>query len=239
MIFFKVRESKKHLGPGNHPSGSPQSVHGRNKEDSYDVKRTTPFAANPDTDWHNVWYDKYDSFTEKQIKAIRMYTGDQYDIVNNTLREGKERPYFGDQVESFETVVSGLDEIAENELSRAPENFLVFRGYEVDDKTIEILKDAEGSYGSYFLSDKGFMSTSVSQRVAQKFRDPKDENGVFLELEVPKGTKCFPLVGSFGDEGEVVFARGTKFSLTTVEFVEYEQPTYGVRGYWHLKGRVI
>lgn len=79
------------------------------------------------------------------------------------------------------------------------------------------------------IEDKGFISTSTQEYVADSFSRNNYFTGVRFEIRVPKGTK---IVGGLETESEIIINRGTKMrvvDVTTRERVNYEDQPWQVK----------
>jgi len=93
--------------------------------------------------------------------------------------------------------------------SKVPENVTVFRGmrpvsgYPTDPK----------EFVGMHISDKGFVSTSLSPETAKEFLT---SGGYVYKIKVKKGTKAAYIegVGKHYSEQELLLPRGSKFKVT-------------------------
>jgi hypothetical protein len=86
-----------------------------------------------------------------------------------------------------------------------------------------------GANGAHFkdtkpgdtLTDKGYMSASLAERIARGFQHGEPTN---ITITVPKGMKVLNINGArnnYNAEEEVIFPRGTRFRVESVISVEH------------------
>jgi len=128
----------------------------------------------------------------QQRRALDMYTQDSADF---------NRPGFG-PVASTET--KALDDLVDSHT--LPRDMTVYRrvGWH---RTNEILNHAGDAF-----SDPGFMSTTAD-------KSKIDKPGSYIEIQVPKGSKAFPLgsLSNFPEEAEILFPRNSRLQIISHE----------------------
>lgn len=163
-------------------------------------------------------------------QALEYYTGDGYAIINDYHR-GRGNPVeeyaeaHGMDTEDLEDAKAGLqdqidsiDSVFRKKGAEAPENMLLHRNVgfhpERSQGMIDFFKKAETSGGTF--SDKGYLSTTVSEHVADtSFSAGRAEVLHSFRIQVPKGTKMFPVDNWSSNPGEyeIIFPRDTKFEI--------------------------
>ena len=136
------------------------------------------------------------------------------------LTEGMKKA--GVKMESANKQLAKMDDLFKSTIAEIPKDVTVYRGMSL--KGV----DWEKSIGKTF-SDKGFVSTSTSKKIAGAFAkvafDSK-ENAAIVKLRVPKGTKAIPMRAIFGKdtiqstrvdrEREILINRGSSFKITSI-----------------------
>jgi hypothetical protein len=113
--------------------------------------------------------------------------------------------------------------------SLVPEDVRVVRT--VSPEAFGGLDKLRGLQGGVY-EDKGYMSTSLAEKVNGKIYDVKD--GIEMEIEVPKGTRALYMAGEsyLKNERELLLDRGTKMAVQSVEYDEKRKK-------WKVKATVI
>lgn len=152
--------------------------------------------VNDDSIFDKSVNDWRDNMTQKELKTTRMYTGSAYYKWNDSLRNNNG--------EGYEKYTKELDSaISKFDLKN---DIIVYRGtgsYAFPGGTPEI--------GS-IISDKAFLSTSVSKDVARDF-----DSGIILKIQVPSGRGRGAYVKSVSQhkgENEFLMARNTNLKIT-------------------------
>lgn len=113
--------------------------------------------------------------------------------------------------------------------SVVPEDVRVVRAVQADafGGIEELQKLAGGIY-----QDKGYMSTSLAEKVSGKMYDVKD--GIEMEINVPKGTRAIYMAGEsyLKNERELLLDRGTRLAVESVKYDEKAKK-------WKLKATVV
>lgn len=160
--------------------------------------------------------------SEEYVEAVSSYVDSGYRVINYGLREPNEP---GAALNGRAAAqVTALDAAIENAVS-LHESVIVYRG---------VVAGFNLREGDVF-EDRGFLSTSVSEKLGKIFGD------TVFEIEAPPGTKFLPVasylksaaraevVGRGGvrsldraidfamDEAELLFARGTKMRIKSVQ----------------------
>jgi len=232
-----------HGGPGPHPSGSSQDVHGKkgvgggssssqskggaDEGDPFDVKGASDFVDN--------WYeDITHERSNEAYNALYYYKDGGYRYLNDVYRQpgyweglpDSEKDYVLDSVIPAGKV---LEEYISS--TTVPENLRVFRG-----TNLTMDKDGREKYAGLIsdltskasdpsidmeFSDVGFFSTSADEATAKTFGDRFGDptfvtHSIQFKIDVPKGTHAIPVSSSSFREYEVVFAPGQRFKVTDV-----------------------
>lgn len=143
------------------------------------------------------------ALTEDERHAVRTYTGQSYDPINQALRSGQKPT----------GLVVDLDRaIGKSTLAR---DTIVYRGVKDPGK----LGLHEGNLVGATIRDRAFTSTSLDRRVAEKYAGP---SGAVLRIHAPAGTKAASMakVSRYDKEREVLFPRGATIRVTGVGGVE-------------------
>lgn len=159
--------------------------------------------------------------------ALDHYQGTGYMSVNEELRfaEGA-LDDVSDDVVSF---IKGMDQaMADNTLSA---DVRVYRGLDEVDWLDDLKPGAE-------ISDHAYTSTSIDREIAEDFASYGEDNGVVLEILVPKGTHGIKMTGyeETSDELEVILDRGVRIVVDSVK--RNARTTEGERVTW-VVGRVV
>jgi len=232
MITVIVR----HLGPGSHPSGSPQSIHGKNDR-VFEIKKN---ATRVEIDMHVEWNGKPLMYTgpkdqceayqfaqeefgdwakifaddEEFNRATAAWSGGRYIWFDKVLRHNNvcARPLTPESVEEVDGWVSVMDKHLDHVLSR---DIRVWRGANLEH--YQYL--GKGSD----RQDSNFVATSLLQRGAEKFVEQANKlnprsGAVLIDIIVPKGTKCGLSGHPSPDnlEAEVMLPRDTPMKVTKV-----------------------
>jgi hypothetical protein len=152
------------------------------------------------------------NLTPEELAALKVYKGNDYDVINRYLREGNMS--FGRPVatnpERLQARLAEVEPVIANAkaaINRAPglaEPIIVYRGVQMDFGN-ELWKKGVGSE----YEDKGFVSTSFKAGITRDFGSTR------LEITLPAGTKGIALDGLIGrGESEFLLQSGTKFRIT-------------------------
>ena len=150
--------------------------------------------------------------TKEELAAIKVYKGNDYDVINRYLREGDMS--FGRPVATNpERLQARLAEVTpaidgtKAAIEKAPgltQPLIVYRGVQ-SDFAAELWKNGIGSE----YQDKGFVSTSFDLEITKDFGSTR------LEITLPAGTKGLALDGIIPrGEAEFLLQSGTKFRIT-------------------------
>jgi len=159
--------------------------------------------------------------------AVKDYTATGYRYMNASLRGDMDEAYnaAAEAVDSNER--EELDEYIDtaiNQMTRAfygkgavlQNDVLVYRGISGESGILEEIKG--GGIGTV-LEDSGFISTSVSEKVATSFAG--EEGGVLLKIVARKGTRAiYPNAGSLtdvDDEDELILNRGMSMKVIDIK----------------------
>jgi hypothetical protein len=215
----------KHDGPGNHDSGTPQQAHAgdggvRNYRRIKDFKEAE--------DWAKQHEDKvFPHMTDKQKKLLDKYKRNSYYYrpLNSYLRKGyydKEQSAW-DGTNEMTAATKEID--AAIKVSEIPEDVTVFRGLPA-----EVLPAA--AVGTEFI-DKGYGSTSLDPKMAEKFARWTREDGytpAIVEIKVPKGYDGVYMEKLWDNgESEILLPRNTKYRITSETLVSLQDVDGEVR----------
>lgn len=134
----------------------------------------------------------------KEVEVIGNYGGSGNEIINYDLRNGK-KP--GRDAKLLDSALKK---------SMLPKNITVYRGMELDLKTVFKMKE-KGKF-----RDKGFVSTSLNKSAAMDFTGEFDNAiPVFAKIKLPKGYRAAYLDRILeSGEREVLLPRGRAFKIT-------------------------
>ena len=165
------------------------------------------------------------SLTDDELRAITRYTGADFSIINNWLREGKipnsEKSYIA-TLDSAIAKYGGID--GDTQLFRGIGlgSFTNQKAYEhvfdgIDTSNIdEVYAALKGIEGGYF-TDAGYISTSPSYQHSFATRSDKR---IVLDIVAEDGTKgayINQISKFYNHENEFLLAAGTKLKMVTVE----------------------
>lgn len=229
----------RHLGPGPHPGGSPQSVHGKPglavHEDA--PIYTEPAEAEYSFNWEGgpageaVWNKAADfyqsefsdwakSLPKDSIEALNIYAGDDYRAINRYLRSvqnyGIRKDNWGgygkQKVGSWAYGIDnslGTYSVSKKYAHRLSRPLLVYRG--MSDKRLAHL-----SVGDVY-SDRAFLSTAMMLRGIQGTMFDK---GAICHIHLPKGTRVATTGVGYDDrkigldgESEILLPRRSRLRL--------------------------
>ena len=147
--------------------------------------------------------------TEQEKQSIREYQGGAYSTINHALRDGTKMDKDDKQT------MKDLDNIIED--NKTTEDITVYRGF----ADVSQIKDAE--VGST-ISDKGYVSTSTSEKVARGFSRGTGDNGkgYVAEIRIPKGSSAADVNNLIGKssmksaEKEMILGKSSNFSVDKV-----------------------
>lgn len=158
------------------------------------------------------------SVTSDQESAISDYCADGYDAVNSFLR--KNNGYESISEEYVKSIISDLDSAIGNFDVR--ENFVTYRGSSIESLLQEFpeAEDFKDLVGRTY-HDNAYMSTSPIKKVAEKFATQNGQEGIVLEISVPKGKGLGGYINEFSgfkdDEYEFLLKRGTFLEIYEVD----------------------
>ena len=232
----------RHLGPGPHPGGSPQSVHGHpgakfvpmiSSEANVSYKYSSPYVVEMmmadkvrSQEFGQWWQDNCEDWKgdpNDNGETLNQYAGIfYYRAINQWLRakDQAEKDVLAMELDAskLDKMVADMDQAVNHPLSR---DFILYRGIRGEEE-LESLKP-----GTEFV-DKGFTSCTLRRRATLGFASRSDLWTV-AEVFVPKGTKTAttwsPNMAS--DEQEVVLSRGTKFKVVSVDRDENWKDPFG------------
>lgn len=140
-------------------------------------------------------------------KAVRSYTGSYYDDINSVLRKTKK--HNKDHRAHVKGIVKHLDAAFKHKSAKIKKETVVYRGYANN--------FANHLQAGDIFQDKGFVSTSAKQQLAESWAG---SDGTVMHILTPKGSKALSVkeVSTFGDsESEILLNRGTKFRIISRE----------------------
>jgi hypothetical protein len=118
--------------------------------------------------------------SEDQLQAIDLYTGSEFELINDYMRESR----FTDPDDELEETINRLEATIADapSLSNAQ---LVYRGASLQTFGVNSIGELELKLGESFQDD-AFISTSFREQVADDFADRPDE--IVIEMRLPAGT---------------------------------------------------
>jgi hypothetical protein len=179
-------------------------------EDAVDFGAVSLYGADGEEarDWAKEgWQEWRDNLSEVEMGQLEEYTDNTFcGDMNDFLRKKRGVDYTFDKKE-LKDGIAGLDSALAKGV--VPQDMVVYRGLGRG-TAVRGLK-----VGDTFR-DRGFSSTSLSERVATKFAD--FDNPVVAEIRLRKGQSAGFLSGSWGlgdvdDELEVLLPRGSAFKI--------------------------
>jgi hypothetical protein len=205
------------------------------------AETSTPNTVLDRIEW-NQWKDdvlglrgedksvQWSKLNETQRETLRRYVDGGYHN-NQYIRKGAltdEDHFAHGQVKEY---VAGMDSIFNERKPGAPRDMLVYRGMGLDghhyeeQQVIEFMNGWQPGEKGFFI-DPAYFSTTVSLDNTVSFAQHGEEMNVFFEIDVPKGSTCFPVLeDGLGYEGEVIFPRNAKFEVLNVR--DYDRKTDG------------
>jgi len=228
MITVIVR----HLGPGPHPSGSPQSIHGGQKGGSQPVQQGEPLEikeANTDTtlfrkecadfladEFGNSYWD---SLNDDLKRDLEWYRQDGFASMNNWLRGQDELA--GYTLAEHKATEMVLDRAFGHQMSRDVVTFRGLPAHHVADMHVGDI-----------VSDAAYVSTTLSRSKGEWFARndsygvPRKRGAGLCEIVVPKGAKVALTSPSRRSDGsydrgsvevELLLPRGSRFKVDSIE----------------------
>lgn len=173
------------------------------------INQYTTFSSPNEVD---LWHEKYKSFlpsdnkTDKRtLEALDMYTASCNSAFNRYLRYNIEIP------DSFQQYLTQL--VEEISTYQIPDNIIVYRYISKG-----LLKDMCSSFPpkkGLYLTDKGFMSTSLIRESIETHRNTDPSLKILLEISIPAGTNGFYVghLKNMLDEYEVILAPNTQLRI--------------------------
>lgn len=142
-----------------------------------------------------------------------------YANINTYLRSGK--PKFGQFTDDQKKLVESVSKLVSSAIQKhqVKEPMTVYRGMKINDEPgMEQYKDLK--VGSV-IQDKGFTSTSVSKKVADKFSEKlnRKDQPVIMEISLKQGDYALPMdkYHKHSSEKEILLDKNTKFKVTEVK----------------------
>ncbi len=155
-------------------------------------------------------------------QAFKKYSELEYIKINNLLR-GKKTDFIS---EFQRTDIEQQIEKIGNELNEAklPQKMMLYRGVsspevilgkDYREKTLDELRT---KYNGQIVEDKGFCSTSIDRKEAEKFAYKQD--GTVLDIVAPKAANaiCMGNLSSYKTEKEVLLQKGSFFKITGIDY---------------------
>jgi hypothetical protein len=155
-------------------------------------------------------------FNDDELEAIDRYTDVEFQTINQYLYNGHEEGTDYYTAKEIESLVDKLDSAFEE--TEAPFKYTTYTG--LSDR----YKPGSFKVGGEYIF-KGYVSTSLDHEVSVdgftdfgKSKGAKKQQGVVLELEIPKGAKSIYLQSSGNapeGEYETLLPRGTKIKVVS------------------------
>lgn len=148
-------------------------------------------------------YKRY-TLSPDEKHAMKEYTGTTYEPINNSLRNGGDGGTYKKEVDALTDAINKTS---------VREAVVSYRGMS-DGAANALLKQAGASNFDELvgrvISDKGFVSTTLSENTAREF------GRYIFETTLPKGSKALmPNGDSYSPwEHEVILQRGARFNIT-------------------------
>jgi len=138
------------------------------------------------------------TYSSKQLESLAIYQGAYYRGINASLRNNTPTTYkpFIDAIDSMMLATS--------------EPITVYRGLLLQDKA-----QRENFKKGKRFTDRGYSSTSINKRVAQKFAPPENPRSLTMKIHVPKKAKALPafLIKNVMNEDEIILSRNTTYEV--------------------------
>jgi hypothetical protein len=137
--------------------------------------------------------------SDEIVEALGQYRGIDYKAINAVARGAAEgvRP---DVAKEMESVIENLDR-AFSEAGKTTEVMTVYRGVE----NLLVHPDTKASPFGASFSDKGFVSTSLDERIASDF-------GALVKIRIPKGSQVIRMSDKTLED-EVLLPRNATFTF--------------------------
>jgi len=135
-----------------------------------------------------------DSLNKDIINSLKWYTNQGYVILNNVLRKNL-----------------SIDEDTKKHLKNID---LAFKGVP---RTTNIITVYKGLTQENFISDKGFMSTTLDKKLTDRFTE--SSKCCIAEITIAKGSKILPLykISYHDDELEILLNRDGNIQITNID----------------------
>jgi len=136
--------------------------------------------------------------SDKEKNAIKNYQGDGFEKMNASLRNGNPP---GEKVKELDAIINKF---------RLSQDFTVYRGV---GNTVSKQIEDNWKEGVIEFSDKAFVSTSMSKKIAERFSKNT------MEISLPKGHPVLDIVTEnfeHSPEQEILLPRNVKFKVTSV-----------------------
>ena len=146
----------------------------------------------------------FELLTPEEVEGIDSYKDAYFAYINNHLNGKSEM-----NIEDLDGWVDGIDSAIEK--FNVTDDLVAYRG--TSSKHYNDLNAGD------VFTEKGYYSTSLSESVAEEFKDETSARGgnpVMVEVRVPKGAKAIYLGHNGGDnfdENELLVARDTKYKV--------------------------
>lgn len=155
----------------------------------------------------------FNKLSFQQKAALQEYSDHGYKTINNILRTGKPLS----QCEDCSHIDSAIA------AAKLPDNMNLYRGATLNTSTIDSLKPGS------VISDKGYVSTSASTRIAYEFANKQtraaNEEMVVFEIQAPKSSRGLAtslLPDGFPVEREVLLPRNSQFQVQSVSKLDHQ-----------------
>lgn len=147
--------------------------------------------------------------TDAEKRAISQYAGGHFQPINTYLRKGKDAFLMGSSVEEIQGYIKNIDSLIDK--SSLTESIKVYRGFGKFE--LRGLKIGDS------LTDKAYVSTSLSENLARRFGNSKS----YAEIRLPKGSKAIHIKKYYdsidGAEQELLLPRGVTLVVEGIEKV--------------------
>jgi len=145
-------------------------------------------------------------YTDSEVQSIRAYTNTFYETINNWLRLDRDWQSNSSLASHINNIDSAIRKSSINEETT------VYRGVSLESLGVKDVSELDGKV----ITEKGFMSTSTSERTARSFvnklRYQEDTPGVVVRMNIPKSRGLAMNVGNMsaqgGYENEILVSRG-------------------------------
>lgn len=135
-------------------------------------------------------------WTPEDRDALNAYQGEDYEVINGSLRRGEVSGETAKQVQALDRAFEKADTLKQGEYL-----FRFLTGF----RNMALFKP-----GTVF-EDKGFISTSKDRDYVTEIMG--EDESIFIRIEAGKATKGIRLGGGEVDQGEVLLPRNSRFRV--------------------------